>query len=251
MDGFIAVTDRGWYEHLSQLGSNEANFWRPSIRPFRFAEGTPFFFKLKAPDRAIVGLGFYAGFSVLPDWLAWETFGEANGVDTLASLRDRLRRVQLVGRIQADPAGQIGCCLIAETHFFRADDWVQAPSDWHPRTQVGATYNLAVGEGLRVWQECVARANSQAAAAPDRYGAPALFLPRLGQGIFRVRVLDAHGRACAVTQEHSLPVLEAAHIQPFAVGGSHRVTNGLALEATFIGCSTADTSRSMMTTASL
>lgn len=62
-----------------------------------------------------------------------------------------------------------------------------------------------------------------------RYGKPALRAPRLGQGIFRVKVLDAYGRACAVTQEHSLPVLEAAHIRPFAAGGVHRVANGLSL----------------------
>jgi putative restriction endonuclease len=62
-----------------------------------------------------------------------------------------------------------------------------------------------------------------------RYGAPTLHTPRLGQGIFRVQVLDAYGRACAVTGEHSLPVLEAAHIKPYAKGGEHDVANGLAL----------------------
>jgi hypothetical protein len=36
-------------------------------------------------------------------------------------------------------------------------------------------------------------------------------------------------RACAVTGEHSLPVLEAAHIRPYARGGEHDVANGLSL----------------------
>ena len=53
----------------------------------------------------------------------------------------------------------------------------------------------------------------------------------LGQGIFRVSVLDACDRACAVTGEHSLPVLEAAHIMPYADGGTHDVTNGLLLRS--------------------
>jgi putative restriction endonuclease len=44
-------------------------------------------------------------------------------------------------------------------------------------------------------------------------------------------VLDAYGRACAVTQEHSLPVLEAAHIRPYATGGKHAVSNGLSLRS--------------------
>ena len=64
-----------------------------------------------------------------------------------------------------------------------------------------------------------------------RYGEPILHRPRLGQGIFRVQVLDAYGRACAVTGEHSLPVLEAAHIKPYASGGGHDVTNGLVLRS--------------------
>ena len=230
MQGFFALTDYGWYEHLEQLGASEANFWRPSIKRFAFPSGTPFLFKLKAPYRAIAGFGFFAGFSVLPDWLAWETFAEANGVANLAQLRDRLQRVQAAGRVEADPAGQIGCCLIAETHFFAPDQWVPAPNDWRDRTQVGVRYDLTAGEGMRVWQECIARANAQPPpVSSSRYGEPSLYLPRLGQGIFRVQVLDAYGRACAVTQEHSLPVLEAAHIQPFAFGGSNDVSNGLAL----------------------
>ncbi|MDC0743230.1 HNH endonuclease [Polyangium mundeleinium] len=235
MDGFLAVTDPGWYERLSrEAGPRDANFWRPSTRRFNLAIGTPFLFKLKAPYHAIAGYGFFAGFSVLPDWLAWETFGEANGVDNLEALRDRLRRIQVGARIEADPVGQIGCCLIAEARFFPQHAWVTPPHDWSPRIQTGATYDLAAGEGLRVWQECLARAP----ATPDvltatmdkpRYGKPSLYLPRLGQGIFRVQVLEAYGRACSVTGEHSLPVLEAAHIRPYARGGDHDVKNGLTL----------------------
>jgi len=42
-----------------------------------------------------------------------------------------------------------------------------------------------------------------------------------------VLVTDAYGRRCAATGERTLPVLEAAHIHPFAAGGPHRVDNGL------------------------
>lgn len=71
--GFVAVTDLGWYEHLSrEPGPKDANFWRPSTRRARFAPGTPFLFKLKAPHHAMAGFGYFASFSVLPDWLAWE-----------------------------------------------------------------------------------------------------------------------------------------------------------------------------------
>jgi len=55
--------------------------------------------------------------------------------------------------------------------------------------------------------------------------------PRLGQATFRIVVLDAYARACAVTEEHSLPALEAAHIRSYAHDGPHDVRNGLLLRA--------------------
>jgi len=117
----------------------------------------------------------------------------------------------------------------------RRGSWIPVPRDWSPRTQTGARYDLSHDEGLRVWTACLERAAGLAEAAldvsPARYGAPSLHLPRLGQGIFRVKVLDAYGRACAVTEEHSLPVLEAAHIKPYASDGEHAVSNGLSLRS--------------------
>jgi putative restriction endonuclease len=240
MHGYVGVTDPTWYERLSRTpGPKDANFWRPSARPFaRLEAGTPFFFKLKSPHNAIAGFGYFAGFTILPDWLAWDTFGDANGVDSLAVLRSRLTRIQEGARIQADPGGRIGCCLIAESRFFPRDAWVSTPNDWSPRTQTGAGYDLSLGEGLRIWTECQERSTVRASGdvltvnePVARYGAPTLHVPRLGQGIFRVRVLDAYDRACAVTGEHSLPVLEAAHIKPYASGGEHAVSNGVSLRS--------------------
>ena len=238
MVGYFGVTDAGWYMHLSRLaGPRDANFWRPSARTYRLPVGTPFFFKLKSPHHAVAGFGFFANFTVLPDWLAWDTFGEANGVADLAELRERLTTIRRGARIEADAQGRIGCALIAEARFFAPDDWVAAPKDWKPRTQSGERYDLMKGEGARIWNECLARAGIAAPVPADavkvkaRFGAPVIYRPRLGQGIFRVQVLDAYGRACAVTGEHSLPVLEAAHIKPYSRGGEHDVTNGLSLRS--------------------
>ena len=55
--------------------------------------------------------------------------------------------------------------------------------------------------------------------------------PRLGQATFRIAVLDAYGRACAVTGERSLPALEASHIRSYAQDGPHEIRNGLLLRA--------------------
>ena len=52
-------------------------------------------------------------------------------------------------------------------------------------------------------------------------------MPRLGQGAFRVLVTDAYGRRCAVTNERTLPALEAGHIKPYSEQGEHIVSNGI------------------------
>ena len=72
---------------------------------------------------------------------------------------------------------------------------------------------------------------SEASPPAQRHGKPILVRPRLGQGTFRVVVTDAYTRACAVTGEHSLPALEAAHIRPYSHGGVHEVSNGLLLRS--------------------
>ena len=65
----------------------------------------------------------------------------------------------------------------------------------------------------------------------NRFGAEYLTRGRLGQGAFRVLVTDAYERRCAVTGEKTLPVLEAAHIKPYALQGPHRVSNGILLRS--------------------
>ena len=42
-------------------------------------------------------------------------------------------------------------------------------------------------------------------------------------------VTDIYQRRCAVTQERTLPALEAAHIRPYGDGGEHEARNGLLL----------------------
>jgi putative restriction endonuclease len=236
--GYVANTDYEWYRFLHAQGNlPEVNFWQPSgSRAFRAVEpGSPFFFKLKKPHYAVAGFGFFARHSILPAWLAWETFGLANGAADFATMRERIER------LRDSPAGgsqgeyRIGCLMIAEPTFFDPSGWVKAPADFHRNIQQGATYDLTQGEGKRLWDECLSRARAGLvlAAGEDapRYGAPATVRPRLGQGIFRIGVTDAYDRACAVTTEHSLPVLEAAHIRPYSEGGEHRVSNGLLLRS--------------------
>jgi putative restriction endonuclease len=245
LPGTIAITDFGWYEFLSRRESwEEVNFWTPSAHwAFRAPEFSPFLFKLKAPYNAIGGFGYFARYAPLPDWLAWECFSEGNGCASFDELRQRLtdirRRFRYIG---ADSVPQIGCIVIVGATFFPREDWIRQPADWPVRTLRPTRYDLEVGEGGRVWAECLARLGAKPKARGrgwslgvrengERYGAPMLVRPRLGQGAFRVAVTEAYGRACAATGEHSLPALEAVHIRPFAKDGPHEVPNGLLLRA--------------------
>ena len=44
-------------------------------------------------------------------------------------------------------------------------------------------------------------------------------------------VTDAYERRCAITQERTLPALEASHIKPFKENGPHSVKNGILLRS--------------------
>jgi len=54
-------------------------------------------------------------------------------------------------------------------------------------------------------------------------------LPRLGQGAFRVIVADSYLWRCALSSSHILHILDAAHIRPYASGGTHSPANGILL----------------------
>jgi putative restriction endonuclease len=235
----VAPTDHSWYQYLlARPHLEEVNFWRPGGGTFAaLRPGEPFFFKLKAPYNAIGGFGQFARYARLPLWMAWDVFGEGNGAATTDELRSRLARL---ARSLQGPFGmdhELACISIAFPTFFAPDEWVPVPPDWQPNIVSGRTYDLAEGHGRALWEQCLERAvasvsvDEWTAEATEqlRYGVPQVISPRLGQGSFRLAVLDAYGQACAVTTEHSLPVLEASHIRPYAEGGPHEVSNGLPL----------------------
>jgi len=152
-----------------------------------------------------------------------------------------LERLQRLGGEHRVPEGMnrvIGCIAFTDVVMFRPDEWVPTPADWSANIVSGRTYDLNAGEGGRLWRACLERAAQRRAVGwvvealeRQRTGRPVLITPRLGQASFRLAVLDADGQRCAVTHEHSLPVLEAAHIRPWAAGGVHELPNGLPIAA--------------------
>lgn len=248
MKAFVGLTDRDWFELLAaQPGLDEVNFWQPGgSRLFRvLAPGELFLFKLHAPHRAIVGGGFFAHSTLLPVSLAWEAFGIGNGAISLEQMRARIERYR---RRPAAPQEdyQIGCVLLEQPFFLPELLWIPEPTDWKPNIVQGRSFDLREPAGRELWEavrSALASREGEGPLPPDpltsaldgtqttRHGAPTLVTPRLGQGSFRILVTDAYERRCAVTAERVLPVLEAAHIRPYGLGGEHRVDNGLLLRS--------------------
>lgn len=255
MRGFVANTDYEWFTYLRSIEPpiDEVNFWKPgSGTNFgALVPGEPLFFKLKAPHTAIAGFGYFAHFSRLPVSMVWQVYGDANGARSYREMRDRLVRIRTRFDRNTDPKQDfwIGCILVNQPVFFDERDWVRTPDDFKGPTVQGKTYDLTSGEGRRIWMECLARAGrpsdvpsliaaqrsrgDQIADAPivSGYGSPVAVRPRLGQRSFRVAVLDSYGRRCAITNEKTLPVLEAAHIRDYHDLPVHSINNGILFRA--------------------
>ena len=232
---WIGITDFDWYRFLAARPDlDEVNFWQPSAQraPVTLTPSAPFLFKLHVAEGGfVVGGGFFARFSKVPVYLAWEAFEAKNGA---ASLEEMVTRVQ---RYRRQPINlmhdEIGCMILSQPFFLPRDRWVRPPEDWAPNIVQGKTYDDADSIGARVWREVAAATPAESvtrhAVADERYGTPSLVAPRLGQGEFRIAVTDAYGRRCAITGERTLPALDAAHIVPYSEDGEHRVDNGLLL----------------------
>ena len=247
MNIFVGLTDHDWYTFLHDLRPDEVNFWWSSGETgFRALQpGEPFLFKAKAPYWAIVGGGFFVRYVSAPASLAWQAFGERNGVRSLFELRERINKYRKDSRL--DP--EIGCTILAETFFFPPEIWVEPPSGWSKNIVRGKRYSTDETEGARLWDRVVERiADPRTVIGPphevrhepsplaervagQRLGSWTRVRPRLGQGAFRLSVLDAYGKRCAVSGERVVPVVEAAHIKSFSEEGPHEVANGLALRA--------------------
>lgn len=250
MRGYIAHTDHGWWRFLKDRPAlREVNFWRPGGRRFAaLAPGEPLFFRLKSPINRIGGFGLFARFASLPVWRAWEVFGEANGVANEATLLERHGRL---ARRAVSISDSIGCIAVNECVSLEPDDWIELPASFRPQNLSGSALDLDGNEGPALWTQCLERAaaadvtveGTAEALECERTGRPQIVIPRVGQGSLRLAVMEAYGGACAVTSEHSMPALEAAHIRPWTLGGTHEVPNGLPLRRDIHRLSTSATCR--------
>ncbi|MEI6386015.1 MAG: HNH endonuclease [Spirochaetota bacterium] len=241
---YLGVTDTNWFQYLRALQPEDINFWQPSGRPLRGLErGEPFLFKLKAPYRKIGGVAFFSAFAAFPLGIAWDAFGQRNGCATRAEFRSKIMGYREKNGVQPDPTETVGCIILTDPVLFEDHEMIDLPAEWDEHTVTGKFFNSEERAGARIWEQIQERlkirrflerpaVNSQQPAVGVEGGwREVAARVRTGQGAFRVLVTEAYGRACSVTGDHTLPVLEAAHIKPYADAGPHQVSNGLLLRA--------------------
>lgn len=237
MKMYVGVTDKNWFDMLKEKDYREVNFWKPGTSPFKALQPDDMFlFKLHAPHNYIVGGGFFVSFSILPTFLAWEAFGEENGTGSFDELNKRILKYRGRNGIGENP--QIGCIILADVFYFDEQDWIAVPSDWSNNIVQGKTYDLNTESGRYLYSEVQERLQARRSGEQiqlvceqgERYS-ESMTKHRLGQGAFRVEVTNAYNRRCAITGEKTLPVLQAAHIKPYAAKGPHRIDNGLLLRS--------------------
>jgi putative restriction endonuclease len=234
---YVGVTDDSWFQFLSSRPDiDEVNFWQPGglHRLRQIEQGALFLFKLHGRDGPIAGGGYFSYQTEFPLSVVWRYFGEKNGTSSLADF------IRLVSRRRRTPPNvgeipRVGCIMLTQPFFFGKDERVSGIPGWHPNTQPGRYYDTDEPEGRRLHEQVmmslrgIPTAVFEEPVEPEaRYGRRRL---RDGPAIFRSRVTDAYGRRCAVTRERVLPVLEAAHIKPYALAGPNVVQNGLLLRA--------------------
>ncbi len=238
MKFWIGVTNNDWFNFLSQRQPDEVNFWQPGGTAFKALQsGELFLFKLHSPLNYIVGGGYFVRHSIFPISLVWNAFGEKNGAEDFESFRSRIIRLRKqINRDEIDP--MIGCNILANPFFFKEDDWIPVSNEWwSPNIVQGKTFDTDNSTGFSIWEEVQRRLMMNEKLVQDKaenvseevplYGSEYLTHARLGQGAFRVLVTDTYNRRCSITGERTLPVLDAAHIKPYADSGPHRIDNGL------------------------
>lgn len=238
----VANTDERWFnwfrptDELTRV--DEVNFWRPSAQNrFRqLDDGEPFFFRLKRPFHAIAGFGFYAGELAMSVGMAWEIFGQRNGDPDFLTFQERIGSYR--SSSQRSISAHLSCIVLRDATFLPSAQWIpwRESEGWPSTIMAYKGYDLAAAPGHRLGE--LLRI-SAAQRPPDLSGEFELIQSdtraerlmaqhvREGQGAFRVRLMRAYEARCAVTGEHSMPVLDAAHIQPYMGPASNHIKNGL------------------------
>ena len=233
---FVGLTDRGWLDGVRTLGAREVNLWRPHRRRFRALErGEPYLFRLHAPWSAVAGGGRFVEEHLLPLSLAWLAFGAANGVSDPHAFGRRFERAH-PGSESDDPV--LSCVILSDPFFIEQADWIRSPDDWRPGVAHGKLYVAdevpelrdLVGERLGLERHAASTGSAAGTGSAATAGRTSCD-EQLGPARWRLRVVEAYSRRCAMTGERQIASLDVTHIRPPSQGGPQSVDNALCLRA--------------------
>ena len=226
----VGITDKGWYDFLRHRDcSRGVNFWRPSDQNVKIEPGEWLLFKLRSVGKVVGGAQFLAS-QLLTINQAWSRWGQANGcIDKDAFLR-RLIKLRAPYAQKLQYHSYIRCLyldrpvFLDESKWFEVPGWKRGNSNPIPRYDASHPYRYE----LQQLVEDLFPANRL-----DKKGIVVLGekKERDGQHAFRKEILKNYESKCAITCEKTKPVLEAAHIEPYAKSHNHLPSNGLLLKS--------------------
>ena len=149
MNFYIGITNNEWYNYLKRINPEDVNFWQPGgkLRFRALGPNEPFLFKLKKPNNAIAGLGFFSSHTFLPLMMAWEVFGERNGCKSF----EEFQRLIFQNRQKENLNSTVGCIILTNPIFFEKEDWIEVPQNWSLSIQQGKTYTIDTVIGRQLW----------------------------------------------------------------------------------------------------
>jgi putative restriction endonuclease len=232
---YLGITDNNWFDYLQQNQiTDEVNFWIPSAPVHKNVEpGTIWLFKLHSPFDFIVGAGVFMHYFVLPLQMAWDVFKDHNGMATFEEFQKSImkHKQSTMSSWNID----VGCAVLGQIVYLPRRLWIPyRTNSLVSGKHMGDTSEQAiVKQVLNKIQltPLMALVNNLPLYNSNYTPQYALAKVRRGQGIFRVEVTDAYCWQCAVSREHSLPVLEAAHIVAWANTHENDINNGILLRA--------------------
>lgn len=270
MEYRIGVTDPEWYNCLRQLNPTPRfiNYWSMAEKKPKMYDGQLFLFRLRSGSQIEeFGIGgkrtdnglYYVGGAYFSEWKrltiaeAWARFRTANGVSSLDSFVSLIRlNVEQTKdttnenrNIKPDDVDEntVILCHILRNPFFLTTPFKS--SYLITRGQPVPKAHTEDEDGMIVYQNVL----QQLLAIPEKAVTGSLEMPlmpeieqryiiseakrRIGQEEFRKSLLDLYKNRCAITGDSVQPLLQAAHMLPYAQGGSHDGSNGILLRADF------------------
>jgi putative restriction endonuclease len=188
---------------------------------------------LKSPIRKIGGYGNFLRYADMNASQAWAHYGTANGTASREELVKKIERFaekRSKGYISTgNPL--IGCIELSDVITLDEERFVR-PEDLgypFPNQVVKLKYFKGQDDLAAHLGGQVPPASSFALVTGTPSRKPTHVKERKGQSEFRDEILRNYGHRCCVTAEALVPLLEAAHIQPYIDTSSNHAQNGLCL----------------------